>query len=1228
MIRPPTVFAFAAIVAWLSGFAASALAQTPIINTWAGGGAPSGTIASSIVLNEPNSVALDLSGNTYIASAEAGIVYKVDAAGAVSVFAGGGTQVGTAADGGPATAALLRPSHLVWRNNELFLVSAPGVRSIDTTTGLISTVLGGGTQPFTNGMLAISLTSACVEGLAASAAGDLYTTDPCTHTIMRIDPLGRLTIVAGTRGTAGFSGDGSPAMSATLNTPFEVAVAANGNVVILDQRRTDDSGAIRARLIVAGANGVVDGALDETITSLTAGRSQGLSPDDGVPALLPYMSGLSAVGFDSSGMVIVAQQIEKLTPVAIWQIDAGGFLYRVAGAGGPTIPGPPSYGDGGPARSAQLGLIGGFAVTPTSIVLADREFGLVRRIEGSPAVITRVAGSVAGYSGDGGPATSAQMRRPSAIAFDPTTGNGFIVDQAEPVLRMVEASTGVIRTVTPIAPPSRFQPSAIAVHPSNGRVFFVNRGEHRIWALNPTTRGVTIVAGTGVRTCSVDCAGGNPSDDLGDGGLALDATFNGPTSLAFDAGANLYVADAGNHVVRRLDTVSGVISTVAGVFNSGIGGFNGDGGLSTATLLLSPRAVAVGPDGTLFIADTGNSLIRTIPGVGGGMASSAGTITTVVNQSVTRLAAGAIRLFYPVGNTVRVWEAGVSTSFVNSTGLPGFAGDDGPALDARLNGPSGLAVYGGALFIVDTLNDRVRVVGAPTTNQPPTANGQSVTTPFGTPVSITLSGVDPEGAPLTVAIVTNPLSGLLTSAGGSTYAYAPAAGFSGVDGFTFTVSDGTQSSAAATVSIVVQPNRAPTADPQSLRTGYGQPLTIALTGSDPEGDPLTFSVTALPGGGSLTPAGAATWVYQPNIGFSGADAFRFTAADPYGVSSPAQVQLVVGAPGETPAGTNVTVQPPDLVGTPQPVTLTFAQVTTSGITTAVPVSPPPPPANFQVNGLVYDITTTAVYVPPIRVCFTGTFSAADQILHHEAGAWVALPNQVRDPFSGPPFTRICADTMTLSPFVVGRPSQTSLPTITMAAPLGGATYVLNQPVTVGFTCTSAVAAITSCAGTRPNGAPLDTASVGEQSFTVTASDALGNTATQTVAYRVGFASTGTCFGEPGHRILFPIAANGSSVFPRALPVLARFRVCDASGRPVGSNVVTGFRLVESTIDGVTTARDEAVPGVLQQQVFRWDPLFRQWYFIIDTRRYVPGLYKFRVFLTDGSSVDFQFRERP
>jgi hypothetical protein len=125
----------------------------------------------------------------------------------------------------------------------------------------------------------------------------------------------------------------------------------------------------------------------------------------------------------------------------------------------------------------------------------------------------------------------------------------------------------------------------------------------------------------------------------------------------------------------------------------------------------------------------------------------------------------------------------------------------------------------------------------------------------------------------------------------------------------------------------------------------------------------------------------------------------------------------VGTP--TPVGQDVTVQPTDLTGTPQPFTVMFSEVTVAGVTYAVPVvGPPPLPGDFQIKGIVYDITTTAQFTPPVTVCFQGSFTASDWIMHFENGLWVKLPNRQLLPASADPFATICGDTNTLSPFAV------------------------------------------------------------------------------------------------------------------------------------------------------------------------------------------------------------------
>jgi hypothetical protein len=171
------------------------------------------------------------------------------------------------------------------------------------------------------------------------------------------------------------------------------------------------------------------------------------------------------------------------------------------------------------------------------------------------------------------------------------------------------------------------------------------------------------------------------------------------------------------------------------------------------------------------------------------------------------------------------------------------------------------------------------------------------------------------------------------------------------------------------------------------------------------------------------------------------------------------VQPPVGA--STPAGSNVSVQPTDLSGTPQPITLNFGQITQPGLTTATPsLSGPAPPADFLLKGLYYDITTTALYTPPIVICFNGSFMPGDLLSHYENGAWVVLPNQQLLPPGGPPFNALCAQTSSLSPFAVLAPANHP-PTASAGA---------DQ--TVEATGASGASVTLSGSGSDPDGDPL------------------------------------------------------------------------------------------------------------------------------------------------------------
>jgi hypothetical protein len=204
------------------------------------------------------------------------------------------------------------------------------------------------------------------------------------------------------------------------------------------------------------------------------------------------------------------------------------------------------------------------------------------------------------------------------------------------------------------------------------------------------------------------------------------------------------------------------------------------------------------------------------------------------------------------------------------------------------------------------------------------------------------------------------------------------------------------------------------------------------------------------------------------------------------------------------------------------------------------------------------------------------------------------------------------------------------PTISLTSPPEGAVYGLNQVVNAAYSCQDEAggSGLASCVGNVASGAPINTATVGGKTFTVTATDVAGNSSAALASYTVAYAAPGTCFhGLPGHQILFPIATNGSSSFVKGLPVPARFRVCDAAGQSVSTpGVVNSFRLIGIKSGNSFTPVDQPVQSALPWNVFVWDPLLRDWFFIIKTQSLAKGKsYFYRITLNDGSVIEFSFK---
>jgi sugar lactone lactonase YvrE len=325
-------------------------------------------------------------------------------------------------------------------------------------------------------------------------------------------------------------------------------------------------------------------------------------------------------------------------------------------------------GDNGPALNAELNLPQGLVVDLVgNLYIADSFNGRVRRVDRITGRIRTVAGNGdPGFDGDGGPATAAQLGSPVALALD-LAGNLYIC-QTGGRIRRVSALTGIITTVAgggtqtgeniPATQAQLTGPHGVAVD-TNGDLYIADSNASRVRRVDHDSGRIVTVAGTG------------SLGDSGDGGPAVQATLDVPASLAFDSSGNLYIGEIFGSRVRRIDRRTGVITTFAG---TGSAGFSGDGGPATQAQFSALVALAFDPLGNLYIADSSNERIRRVDG-------QTHIVTTIAGSG-------------PHGS-----------------GIGGFGGDGGPANQALLNAPSGLAFsVSQGLLISDQNNNRVRLV--------------------------------------------------------------------------------------------------------------------------------------------------------------------------------------------------------------------------------------------------------------------------------------------------------------------------------------------------------------------------------------------------------------------------------------------------------------------------------------------------------------------------------------
>jgi sugar lactone lactonase YvrE len=343
-----------------------------------------------------------------------------------------------------------------------------------------------------------------------------------------------------------------------------------------------------------------------------------------------------------------------------------------------------------------------------------------------PGLISTVAGNGSSGGGNGNPATDTALSYPEGIAVD-AAGNQYIADSGDSKIWMVNATSGVIALLAgdgnckydgdggPATGAELCNPSGVALDAA-GNLYIADYGNNAVRELNMATGVMTTVAGNG------NCRYG------GDGGPATGAELCNPSGVALDAADNLYIADTGNNVIREVDLLTGVINTVAG---NGTGGYSGNGGPPASAELSAPSGVALDQSGNLYIADSGNAVVREVSAVntvasgiftaaGNGASGWSGDGRPATGASLTHPEgvavdpAGDLYIADSGNSVIRKVDAVTGViSTVAGNGYWAYDGDGGPAVDAELNYPSGIALdSAGNQYIADGNNSRIRMVSA------------------------------------------------------------------------------------------------------------------------------------------------------------------------------------------------------------------------------------------------------------------------------------------------------------------------------------------------------------------------------------------------------------------------------------------------------------------------------------------------------------------------------------
>ncbi len=595
---------------------------TGLITTVAGigtaGFSGDGGAAVSAQLSGPQGVAVDASGDLFIADTGNNRIRKVTPDGLIATVAGNGVAT-FGGDGGPALSAQFSATSLaVDTAGDIFIGDSANYRVREVSVGgTIRTIAGSGFPGNSaSGVQASGAEFSVIHQIAVDALGNVYIADTGNSAIREVfSGAGSVQTVAG-NGSNGFFGDNASATTAALAFPCGIAVDSSGELFVADTSNY--------RIRFVNTSGVI---------GTIAGTGSLSYSGDGGAATSARISSPAGLAVDRFGNIFEADTANNV----IREIQ-GGTISTVAGNGTAGF-----SGEGGAGTSAELsGPQGVAADTLGNVYIADSGNDRVRDLLNGAITTVAGFGNVA-YAGDGNQAVLASLSAGS-VAVD-SAGNIYVGDPYNFRVREINGATGIISTVAgngvqgfagdngPATSAELSGVAGIAVD-SSGNLFIADAGNNRIRQVTPGSSGtITTVAGNGTAGFS------------GDGGVATSAALNHPLGVAVDSSGNLFIADTNNNRVRKvaLGTSGGTITTIAG---NGVAGYVGDGGGAANAEMTAPAGITIGKAG-IYVSDTGNNAIRLLTSTSQSVIISA--VFDAASESAVALTPGKIAVIYGSG---------------------------------------------------------------------------------------------------------------------------------------------------------------------------------------------------------------------------------------------------------------------------------------------------------------------------------------------------------------------------------------------------------------------------------------------------------------------------------------------------------------------------------------------------------------------------------------------------